>query len=432
MKLAQLLATLVLTHGTLFAADPAFITVPQFFTVLPVGLVLKQGKHWQANAASVANQAFAAKALNQPARLQLAFTKVGAASNNGYGYNIPAIVDAPALTVNGVAVKGQVYVYFRPDQAAALTKLPVPRTFTVEGLVKRCDFTDNGATFTLDLCSAEVMVDPAAAATARANLAKALVGTRWMLGRELRFDATRFYCPDDKPGEEHTWAVVGPNKIIMRWNEATAPFVTVNLTDGILTEHGCGYYTWKRWPLPPSKETVQVISARYGSDSRWWDVTAIVQAHLSAKKMIPASIATFGGDPAPWAAKKFDVYFIKGGKVREQHRADNEHVLWEGFYGPQDAGELAAWLPTVKWRRDPTEMPWSLNADGSVGTQPKKGTWKAKDASLIEINWGGTIVPTRVHWDYNELREEGGQRITFKRVAVPPVNTVPAVQAAGK
>jgi hypothetical protein len=415
MKLAFFLAFILAVRSSALAYA-AFITIPQFFTVLPVGLDLKQGKHWQAAAADIANKHLKEKVIGQAARLQLVITQFRAMGDTGYGRYVPANVDAPALTVNGVKVRGSIAIYFRPDQAAELARQPAPCTLTIEGKVKRCDFTNAGAVFNVDLIDAEVMKDQVAVATERANLAKAMIGTRWMMNRELRFDATRFYCPDDKPGSVHTWEVVGPDKIIMRWSDDNAPSVTVDLAKGTLTEHDSGFYTWRRWPLPPSKDKVQVICARYGTGNRWADVTARVQQLLSARQAISVMVECLGTDPAQGAQKQLDVFWLKDGKVREQHRSHSETVLWEGFYGPQDAEELTAWLPTVKWNRG-NETAWSLKPDGTFSTSGGQGKWKATGATTLTMEWTpGQVQAAHLHWDYKELREDGGQRNVFKRV----------------
>ncbi len=47
---------------------------------------------------------------------------------------------------------------------------------------------------------------------------------------------------------------------------------------------------------------------------------------------------------------------MKDGVSREVRRYENEHVLPESFYGPQDAPELAKWLPDSRWRAEQGEL----------------------------------------------------------------------------
>lgn len=47
---------------------------------------------------------------------------------------------------------------------------------------------------------------------------------------------------------------------------------------------------------------------------------------------------------------------MKDGVRREQNRGENEWVLPESFYGPQDADELRTWLIGSRW----------VNADGEI------------------------------------------------------------------
>lgn len=106
----------------------------------------------------------------------------------------------------------------------------------------------------------------------------------------------------------------------------------------------------KRWP-------VQILSATYGTGGKNADVTAKVKEHVEVKKhLFTVTPPDLGADPNPYWNKGLHIVYMKDGVRREQHRGENEWVLPESFYGPQDADELRAWLAGSRW----------INADGEI------------------------------------------------------------------
>jgi hypothetical protein len=77
----------------------------------------------------------------------------------------------------------------------------------------------------------------------------------------------------------------------------------------------------------------------------------------------------------------------KDGVRREVRRYENEHVLPESFYGPQDAPELAKWLPNSRWRSADGEL--QFYADHTVVGYPFEGTpqWEALAGNKLRITW---------------------------------------------
>ena len=92
-------------------------------------------------------------------------------------------------------------------------------------------------------------------------------------------------------------------------------------------------------------------------------------------------------DPNPYWNKGLHVVFMKDGVRREQHRNENEHVLPESFYGPQDAAELSKWLIGTRWKGPRGEVQFhpggvlaGLGLEGSA-------TWETLDKNYLRVIW---------------------------------------------
>jgi hypothetical protein len=78
---------------------------------------------------------------------------------------------------------------------------------------------------------------------------------------------------------------------------------------------------------------------------------------------------------------------MKDGVRREQNRNENEIVLPESFYGPQDTSELRVWLPESRWAGEQGEI--QFHADGTFTSPGKEGTrrWEATGAKKLRLIW---------------------------------------------
>jgi len=140
--------------------------------------------------------------------------------------------------------------------------------------------------------------------------------------------------------------------------------------------------------LSPTRWPVQILYAMYGSGSKNADVTLRLKELVEVKKTVFAvDPPTLGIDPIPYWNKSLWIAFIKDGVRREVRRYENEHVLPEYFYGPQDAPELAKWLPNSRWRSEKGEL--QFYADHTVVGYPFEGTpqWEALAGNKVRITW---------------------------------------------
>jgi hypothetical protein len=141
-----------------------------------------------------------------------------------------------------------------------------------------------------------------------------------------------------------------------------------------------------RPPAEPVRHSVQILSAIYGTGGKDADVTARVKEYVETeRRMFAANPTDLGADPNPYWNKGLHIVYMKDGVRREQHRNENEHILPESFYGPQDAAELRAWLPGTRWFGEPGEL--QFNLDETFTMPGKEGTrrWEALDARRLRL-----------------------------------------------
>lgn len=140
--------------------------------------------------------------------------------------------------------------------------------------------------------------------------------------------------------------------------------------------------------LNPTRWPVQILYAMYGSGSKNADVTMRVKEFVETKKVFFAvDPPSLGIDPIPYWNKSLWIAYVKDGVRREVRRYENEHVLPESFYGPQDAPELAKWLPSSRWRSEKGEL--QFHADHSATGYGFEGvpTWEALAGNKLRITW---------------------------------------------
>ncbi|MCB1232059.1 MAG: hypothetical protein KDN19_17455 [Verrucomicrobiae bacterium] len=148
----------------------------------------------------------------------------------------------------------------------------------------------------------------------------------------------------------------------------------------------------RRWP-------VQIISAIYGTGGKNADVTARVSEYVEGRKFFAANPKYLGADPNPYWNKGLHIVYLKDGVRREQRRNENEHILPESFYGPQDAGELESWLTGTRWIGPKGEIQFHPNR---LATGPKMKTdaqWETTASNRLRLTWDQETA-TEFQFDY--------------------------------
>jgi hypothetical protein len=191
---------------------------------------------------------------------------------------------------------------------------------------------------------------------------------------------------------------------------------------------GGGASTWikfvapKNHPKPAPKamlsltrKPVQILYAMYGSGDKNADVTLRVKEFVETKKeWFAVTPGSLGIDPIPYWNKSLWIAYVKDGVRREVRRYENEHVLAESFYGPQDAPELTKWLPESCWRSEQGEL--QFHADHTAIGYGFDGLpkWEALAGNKMRITWSDERK-AEYFFDYtwSSFREEGVEKALF-------------------
>ncbi len=139
--------------------------------------------------------------------------------------------------------------------------------------------------------------------------------------------------------------------------------------------------------VEPKRWRVQILTAIYGTGGKNADVTEKVREHVETlRRRFSANPVDLGADPNPGWNKGLHIVYMKDGVRREQRRNENETILPESFYGPQDAGELRAWLPGSRWKGEQGEI--QFHADGTFTSHGAEGShrWEAREGKL-RLTW---------------------------------------------
>jgi hypothetical protein len=168
-------------------------------------------------------------------------------------------------------------------------------------------------------------------------------------------------------------------------------------------------------PFLPRRWPVQILSAIYGTGGKDADVTAKVKEHVETfQRKFSANPADLGADPNPYWNKSLHIIYMKDGVRREQRRNENEHVLPESFYGPQDAGELRAWLPASRWFGEQPEI--QFHADQTFTSPGISGTlrWEATGPKKLRLVWSeDRTVDYVFDYTWSSFSEVGNGRNVF-------------------
>lgn len=173
------------------------------------------------------------------------------------------------------------------------------------------------------------------------------------------------------------------------WGRASSTWIKFVASDGVKEDSAIDSSAdavpdplkLKRWP-------VQILSAIYGTGGKNADVTAKVKEHVEAfHRVFSANPTDLGADPNPYWNKGLHITYMKDGVRREQHRNENETILPESFYGPQDAGELRSWLPESRWFGSEAEI--QFHADQTFTSPGESGVhrWEAMGSRKLRLIW---------------------------------------------
>ena len=140
--------------------------------------------------------------------------------------------------------------------------------------------------------------------------------------------------------------------------------------------------------LDPARPRVQVLSAIYGTGGKDADVTERVKDLVEVKRsFFAANPGHLKVDPNPYWNKALRITYMKDGVRRHQHRNENEHILPESFYGPQDAAELAQWIEGTRWQGPRGEVQFHANGLLAGPELKQDAEWKALAAGKLQIKW---------------------------------------------
>lgn len=167
--------------------------------------------------------------------------------------------------------------------------------------------------------------------------------------------------------------------------------------------------------LSPKRRPVQILYGMYGSGDKNADVTLRLKEFIEEKKVwFAVTPSSLGIDPIPYWNKSLWIAYVKDGVRREVRRYENEHVLPESFYGPQDAKELTKWLTETRWRAEKGEL--QFHADHTATGYGFEGLpkWEALAQNKMRITWhDGHKAEYFFDYTWSSFREEGNEKATF-------------------
>ncbi len=155
----------------------------------------------------------------------------------------------------------------------------------------------------------------------------------------------------------------------------------------------------KNEPLNPRRWPVQILSAVYGTGGKDADVTARVKGYVDARRIFSANPPSLGADPNPYWNKGLHIVYMKDGVRREQQRNENETILPESFYGPQDAAELRAWLVETRWVGRGMDLQFHANGTFTFFGNSDAYPWMVTAPGCVRLSWPN-VKPTDYAFDF--------------------------------
>ena len=124
-----------------------------------------------------------------------------------------------------------------------------------------------------------------------------------------------------------------------------------------------------------------------------------------------------GADPNPGWNKSLRITYMKDGVRREQRRNENETILPESFYGPQDAHELREWLVATRWAGAKNELQFNADHTATGPGLPDTLRWEALSASKLRLIWSeDRREEFAFDYRWNRFSEVGNARNVFNAV----------------
>jgi hypothetical protein len=167
--------------------------------------------------------------------------------------------------------------------------------------------------------------------------------------------------------------------------------------------------TPKRWP-------VQILYGMWGSGDRNADVTMKLKELVEQKRTwFALNPDSMGVDPIPYWQKSLWIAYVKDGVRHEVRRYENEHILPESFYGPQDANELTKWLPESRWQTEKGEL--QFHADHTATGYGFEGLpqWETLANNKMRITWhDGHKAEYVFDYTWSSFHEEGNDKAVFR------------------
>ncbi len=167
----------------------------------------------------------------------------------------------------------------------------------------------------------------------------------------------------------------------------------------------------RRWP-------VQILSAIYGTGGKDADVTQAVREHVEINQRdFAANPRDLGADPNPGWNKSLRITYLKDGVRREQRRNENETLLPESFFGPQDAHELRDWLIATRWAGAKHEIQFNADHTATGPGLPTSLRWEALSANQLRLIWSADRREDHT-FDYRwaQFSEKGNAKNVFHAV----------------
>ncbi len=167
--------------------------------------------------------------------------------------------------------------------------------------------------------------------------------------------------------------------------------------------------------LSPTRWPVQILYGMYGSGDKNADVTLRLKEYIEQKKTwFAVTPSSLGIDPIPYWNKSLWIAYVKDGVRHEVRRYENEHVLAETFYGPQDAPELTKWLPETRWRSEKGELQFHTDHTATGYGIEGLPQWEALAHNKLRITWSdGRKVDYFFDYTWSSFREDGTEKALF-------------------
>jgi hypothetical protein len=148
--------------------------------------------------------------------------------------------------------------------------------------------------------------------------------------------------------------------------------------NGVEQEASASDFETLRIPPEASRGPIRVLSAVYGANSSWSDVTGLVQNRVRGNQLVvPVTLEVLGSDPAPGVGKSLRVRYSQDGVEREAAAAD-----FDTLRIPADAPDLPA---------EPAAGSTSPSTPPSGPRPPSTDPWLTRGQDVAPIGEPGKL-----------------------------------------